>query len=150
MIMRRRHRFRRIAKWVGTVLCTLVFAAWVVSVPTFRKKLVRWGFVGRNVHIELFRGYIRLDQSSQPLPDLKNEPGFNGWFRGQDTGHSLETYGLVLPQSYDFPRGAGAGVILPLWLPLLVFTIPTLMLWYRDRRRIPPGHCPSCNYNLTG
>jgi len=35
-------------------------------------------------------------------------------------------------------------------LPLALFGVPTAYLWYRDRRRFPPGHCPSCGYNLTG
>src|SRR5437773_500396 len=30
----RRPGFRRIAKWVGTAVCVLIFAAWLVSVPT--------------------------------------------------------------------------------------------------------------------
>ena len=41
-------------------------------------------------------------------------------------------------------------VVIPLWLPLVVVTIPTAILLYRDRRRIPPGHCQKCGYNLTG
>jgi predicted amidophosphoribosyltransferase len=39
---------------------------------------------------------------------------------------------------------------LPLWLPLLFFAIPATWLYWRDRRHIPPGHCQSCGYNLTG
>ncbi len=41
-------------------------------------------------------------------------------------------------------------VRLPLWLPLVVVAIPTAILWHRDRRRIPPGHCQQCEYDLTG
>jgi len=39
---------------------------------------------------------------------------------------------------------------MPLWLPLVVATVLTATLWWRDRRRIPPGHCQKCGYNLTG
>jgi hypothetical protein len=45
---------------------------------------------------------------------------------------------------------AGGLVILPLWLPLVVATVLTATLRWRDRRRIPPGHCGQCGYNLTG
>jgi hypothetical protein len=41
-------------------------------------------------------------------------------------------------------------VWLPLWLPLVIIAIPTAILWHRDRRRYPPGHCRQCGYNLTG
>ncbi len=37
---------------------------------------------------------------------------------------------------------------IPLWLVLLAGAVPTIVLWYRDRRP-SPGHCKSCNYNLT-
>ena len=40
-------------------------------------------------------------------------------------------------------------VSIPLWLPLLIFLIPTLWLWRLDRRHQPPGHCEKCGYNLT-
>jgi hypothetical protein len=41
-------------------------------------------------------------------------------------------------------------VIVPIWIPLLVVALPTAFVWWRDRRRIPPGHCQICGYNLTG
>jgi hypothetical protein len=42
-----------------------------------------------------------------------------------------------------------AFIQLPLWIPFLLFAIPTVYVWWRDRR-IPPGHCRKCGYNLTG
>jgi len=38
----------------------------------------------------------------------------------------------------------------PLWGLFLVVALPTVFLWWRDRRRIPPGHCRNCGYDLTG
>ena len=40
-------------------------------------------------------------------------------------------------------------ITIPLWIILLFCGISS-SIWLRDRRRIQPGHCPSCNYNLTG
>jgi hypothetical protein len=37
-----------------------------------------------------------------------------------------------------------------IWMPFLIVALPTGFLWYRDRRRIPPGCCQGCGYNLTG
>ena len=41
-------------------------------------------------------------------------------------------------------------IILPLWLLLLVIGLPTCLLWWRNRRRFPHGHCRNCGYDLTG
>ena len=39
-------------------------------------------------------------------------------------------------------------------LPLVslcpLVAIPTAYFWWLDRRRLPPGHCQNCGYNLTG
>lgn len=56
------------------------------------------------------------------------------------------TWGMV-----RLPTGAVArSFITPLWLPLAAFAIPTVVLFWHDRRRVPAGHCPRCRYNLTG
>jgi hypothetical protein len=44
----------------------------------------------------------------------------------------------------------GARVIVPSWVLLAPAVFVTAVLWWRDRRRIPPGHCQKCGYNLTG
>ncbi len=41
-------------------------------------------------------------------------------------------------------------VDLPFWFPLALCVVPTAYLWWRRGRRIPPGHCRKCGYNLTG
>jgi predicted RNA-binding Zn-ribbon protein involved in translation (DUF1610 family) len=40
---------------------------------------------------------------------------------------------------------------IPHWILLFVVATPTTVLFWRDRhRRIPPGHCQTCGYDLTG
>ena len=40
-------------------------------------------------------------------------------------------------------------VAIPLWIPALLAGVPTFIFWRRSRR-IPPGHCRACRYDLTG
>jgi hypothetical protein len=65
----------------------------------------------------------------------------------------IEQFILELEQPY-WPNGWCIwpywGVSLPLWMLFLFFAVPTALLLWRDRRRIPPGHCQHCGYDLTG
>ncbi len=48
------------------------------------------------------------------------------------------------------PRIERHAVWVPLGLPLLLTMTVTVILFWQDRRRIDPGHCQQCGYNLTG
>jgi hypothetical protein len=39
---------------------------------------------------------------------------------------------------------------IPLLGVLILLAIPTVLLWWADRRRIAPGHCRNCGYDMTG
>jgi hypothetical protein len=63
---------------------------------------------------------------------------------------SLKQIRLVFSEGLlPFSPGNRMAVI-PLWIPFLLFAMPTAFLWWLDRRRISPGHCRQCGYNLTG
>jgi hypothetical protein len=38
----------------------------------------------------------------------------------------------------------------PFGFPFLIVAVPTAIIFWRDHRRRPPGHCRICGYNLTG
>ncbi len=40
-------------------------------------------------------------------------------------------------------------LVIPLWIPALLAGVSTFILWRRSRR-VPPGHCKACRYDLTG
>ena len=41
-------------------------------------------------------------------------------------------------------------VSIPLWILFALSALVTALLWWRDRRRLKPGHCSRCGYDLTG
>ena len=51
---------------------------------------------------------------------------------------------------FDAPISGGHTAFVPCWMPFLFVVFPTAILWYLDHRRIPPGHCKKCGYDLTG
>ena len=73
------------------------------------------------------------------------------WALRKETGFG---WGLHSPYSGSSTWRAGGKTVLrwyPLWPLLPVVGLPTgLLLWLDRRRRIPPGHCQRCAYNLTG
>ncbi len=139
-------------KWGGTAVCAAVLALWFVSIAA----PVVWGNRSATIgslcsgrifvrHVEVVgmpRGTVSMGWMGPPARGLWGE-----W----------ASYGLVLPywNRSDLRVTAGvpgraAELVVPCWLLLVTAAAPTAWLWWRDRRRIPPGHCQTCGYNLTG
>jgi hypothetical protein len=150
--MGRLGRKGRLLKWVGLVLSSLLLAAWVVSIP--------WAWF-----------YFR-PEAQYHLDPASGQPVFIrytfilslSWgsvfhFRDRRTDASLETstWRVLLDPGWPvwmpyWKRGrlGTRSLVVPLWIPLVLVGIPTVYLIRLDRRRIPPGHCQKCGYNLTG
>ena len=146
--MRPRSRFRRIAKWLGTMLSSLIFVTWLITVPTIGKRRlsVYWWHptneIGLVMGAMFWETYPELDRGAPPEWSI-------GWQTGVGAADTLYQYGILLP-SHSLSRSLSL-FRLPLWLPFVVIAVPTAFLWYRDRRwRFPLGHCIKCGYNLTG
>jgi hypothetical protein len=131
--MRGRSRTRRVAKWGVTSLLLLVIAMGGLSC------LWSASYVGSDVLVGVVGGTLMWGPSALVAYTEPPTPtGFRVWWRP-----------MYLP--FDWPSASHWSLgILPLWIPAVVLAIATALLWYLDRRRIPPGHCRKCGYDLTG
>ena len=129
-------RTRRILKWTGVGLSLSMIAGWILSTlgsfggtcsPTLA---VDVGFGA--IFIVRAHGNVRLVSIAQMA-----------WMYDRGYPH----LGLLPPRVYF---GNSVGLVIPFWLLLLLTAIPTAWLWHRDRRKIRPGCCLRCGYDLTG
>ncbi|HUU97653.1 MAG TPA: hypothetical protein VM487_18105 [Phycisphaerae bacterium] len=134
-------------KWIGTVICVLVLAAWGLSTGRVWSKEFYVEYVGNSNYVMLMQGAIHwydgVNPSAQKRWAVHSVPALvtGGWPWSQ-------RFGFMWPMIGQNP-GQARLVYIPLWLPFLIVTIPTAFLWLFDRRRFPPGHCQKCGYDLT-
>jgi hypothetical protein len=139
-------RWRPIAIWTGAALSTLIAAAWVAS----RWHYILWTWTDANGG--LFSSSIQSGQigCTRIAGPMQLEGYVEPWPGGLH--HSVPSSAGPGPHWSHIPRcnfGRDWRLILPLWLPFLLIAAPTAWLWHRTRR-VPPGHCPKCRYDLTG
>jgi hypothetical protein len=138
--MARLRRRWRILKWAGVVVSIIIAIAWAVS--------LRWGLIhtrqtrlGVSAITGKTIGYGRIMSVSFGCVSCY-------WNQGLSPERGWWTIRFREPPRW-LPVVYSGGAVLPLWIPFLLVAIPTTYLWWRDRR-IPPGHCQKCGYNLTG
>ena len=135
-------RTRRIFKWTGAGLSLLILSIWGLTL---------WWPIRSATTASSF---VWLDNGSLlfMVKDYGMPPSYDSPY-GLKPSRGFADYGFILPRwtFQEFPEKSWyAIVIVPLWLPLLLTAIPTAWLWHRDRRRIRPGCCLRCGYDLTG
>jgi hypothetical protein len=137
----RRVRLRRAAKWAGAVSCLAIAAVWVVS--------LWWSFGCVDVGRGLWGGWIGSGC-------FGIHHGGNQWPLGRSGWGMVERDSQVLwlPRHSHFRMRINSGwfdsrtIAVPLWMPFLAVALPTVWLFWRDRRtRL--GHC-ACGYDLAG
>ncbi|MBU0617500.1 MAG: hypothetical protein KKI02_07270 [Planctomycetes bacterium] len=148
--MRRRSRTRRVLKWVGALACLVVVLAYGVTLC--------WKAVGlnsgENFAVNLRGGAVIVYWKVQDIPRMTpvtaRQPGHWVYPATQGWADIAKVWSreALRPRLY-FQAGL-RWVNIPLWLPLVVAAVPTGVLFWRDRRRTPPGHCQNCGYDLTG
>ena len=138
-------RKRRIRKWTALSLSTLFVLVWFLSLyysVSYRRSDAGWGFT-------LEAGAVIVGTwmpDARQVAQVDRLMGWNMFDRGYDfTDRPLEWW-------VKREKGwMGEELLcLPLWLMFLTVLIPTIYFWWGDRRRIPPGCCKTCGYNLTG
>jgi hypothetical protein len=138
--MVRRGRKRGRLKWVMlgvTVLLALACGPWSV---TYVGPRVTFAAGGALIHVQVAK--------SRAWPeDFPITPVWRWEFRRPTSEVLLGCWHPGRFVSDSFVRMYQ----LSLWIPLVLAVTATLLIFARDRqRRVPSGHCPNCDYELTG
>jgi hypothetical protein len=140
--MRRRSRTRRVLKWVGTTTCFLLLVACTGT-----------QLVGIEYYTPTKKRYAAIANGAFVFEQV----GGGGWYDHRGP-RILPHWGLYFPYRWRPHLFHSVGgpltdcdieFILPLWIPAALAAIPTVLLWWRDRR-FPHGFCQACGYDLTG
>ncbi len=129
-------------KWVGASVVLGLLLAWVTSTFMFvqYRSAGCWTTINRGgVHVWVWRG---ITPTRLPL-GLVTRLGYRGIFPLRLLPSFQVVPGSISPRVMDV-------LSIPLWCPFLLTALPTALLFWFDRRRISPGRCPKCGYNLTG
>ena len=150
-------RLRCILKWAAMIWCIVLLVAWGLSPWT--RAVYTW----IDLVLTLEGGHVVATRiiavpGTEPefvttvarehgkirshFPGPSAGEGFWGWIDLWFPG-KIEIY-----RKFDFGKAAFHRVDLPFWLLFIASLLPTAILWWH--RRIPPGHCQACGYNLTG
>ena len=135
-----RSGFLRTSKWVGLILCVLILLTWI-------------GTYTGGVFVRVYPNHFVV--SSGGVRYLRytiapQRPGEITWM--DERLNNMHLFPYVVWSKQFRADGSQVGpdwwFDLPFWFLLLVAGIPTFLAWRRDRAK--PGHCRSCDYDLTG
>ena len=147
--MKRRLRLRGITKWGGVTLCVLLFALWLAS---------GWWELGIEYGVQDARTkppsdvyFVYLSGGDvyfqSPIPPYC---GGDWWWHCNRLEHRFWFGSGVYFVWFHSPPEL-IYLRAPLWLPLLLISLPTGFLFWSDhRRRMRSDCCIKCGYNLTG
>ncbi len=137
--MRPPRRRRPVLAWVAAVVTALVCAAWILSlrrdVGTGRGPWL-FGILGGGISVSYW------DMSDVKFSRMR-------WFQFPETPVVYRWLPEVSARDPYGPPRYRFWLYVPLWVPLVVAAVLTLLAW-RWKRRTPPGTCRSCGYDLTG
>src|SRR5262245_36373406 len=132
---------RRLLSTIGFVGVALVLLGYLAS--------MRWSSVSvyfANVEVSVGSGTLFFWGQ---LRDSDLEVYFTDFTPGEDRVEAFLWHALTPVWNRASVAHHVSYFNCPLWIPLIFFGLPTIWLWYADRRRPAPGAC-RCGYNLTG
>jgi len=149
-----RFRILRVAKWTGLGSCAALVGLWVVSaefaflIEYETRQCTRIGVQFGELYASRIVGQpsgMTIPNSEWTvIPAVPKIPFETRW--GMRSARITSD-----PIDVDSPGATlrNEVLVVPIWISLLVFAIPTAFFWHRDWRRIPAGHCGRCGYDLT-
>ena len=140
--MARLSRKLRVCKWVGTVGCALIAAAYIWSASSWLAYGWTAGTTGHSVWLTY--GHLQLERVDEKRWSTV------GWHHGANNEPFWLLSSVALVPGIKFLSSSEFIARLPLWLPFVLLLIPTIQLWRRARRKPRPGFCRVCDYDLTG
>lgn len=147
--VRRRSRPMRVSRRIGLATCLLLVMAFALSAffPFRWTWADQTSSVDRCYTFSLSAGLIGAATSYRVSPGAQR-PYSQG--NGFDFRTSPRLIWMRLPCGQSLASGYKYRFVrVPLWAPLLASAVLTAMLWRRERRLPPPGHCRKCGYDLT-
>jgi hypothetical protein len=167
--MTRCSRTGRVLRWVGASACVLLLLLWAVSlVGNTDYKTPSWScHSGQGAFTVVHRTWSGEPWSVAQWEQEQADGSGPHWDRNMAVvaspwrrlGFFLPRFGGIPVYEQRIPPGPDGVlylqvrtlvIVLPCWLLLLPIALLTAVLWWRDRRRFPAGHCTRCGYNLTG
>ena len=144
----RRHRVRRGAKWAGVVALVLLASLLLASRFWFLG-YVKWLSHGE-AYVTAYRGVFTIawtPPGSAP-GRVSSDWLVDGWHVDAEQAAKRRLDWLLRP--YHYRSSDHGSILIPMWMPWLLVAVPTMWLWWRDRRRFAPGLCQRCGYDLAG
>jgi hypothetical protein len=152
-----RHARRRL-KITGYAAVGLVLVLWSISIVSYCSYLSSNSrFIINGGGILLDRLIGSPDEVAASELSLYSVGDVFGWSCGSchllRNGIRPRNLGLFLPRILNMDHGVRKvrwlSIHIPFWLPAVISAVPTAWLLFRDRRRIRPGCCRHCGYDLT-
>lgn len=134
--MTMRRRALKVAKWTMAAPTLLSGVVWIASVRWFA--LLPLGDSPSKLYVGFGNGQIGVSWSEY----------MDDYLVGSRPVQFYRFRGVWLPRAGDWGEDT---IAFPAWWAVALSLVATVGLFFIDRRRrIPPGHCRKCGYDLRG